>query len=316
MKSTLTGLGIMGVAVMIGLKTRGNTHETATETFGTLALILVLVLIGFSFVRKGEAERVRNAGRKKSSPPKGGFTPPKMGGHHVGGARPFPGAQASSSSFEVPEGLTKAVIGILILIVGGVSAYGAKMLLIPSDLKKLAEIESPGSAVKGELKLNPVLDKVADRYGTSRGDVDDVLFEVWESNGKAYVEYGLKPSSLARELVSAAPKEDADLEEIAGKIAEEKPAARMARLNQAKPTFGSYPQEAQFQKILDALAKKTGMSQKALTAALVSRWKVVYSKKKKNPKYALLPFTSAMNDQTKSGMKKAEFLSKLEKYGK
>lgn len=300
---------------MIALSSRDNVNETAGQTFGTLGLIFVLALVGLSFVRAGEAERVRNKGRKSSSPPKGGFQPPK-GQFPAGGPRPaFPGAQ-SSSSFEIPEGLTKAVLGILILIVGGVSAYGAKLLLFPSDFKKLSEIESPKTAIKGEQKLNPVLDKMAERFGLERADIDETMLEVWETHNKAFVEYGLKPSSLAREIVAAAPKEDGDIAEIAGQIAEEKPAARMARLHQAKPKFGKHPQEAQFQKILEALNKKTGMSPKALTSVIVSRWKVLYAKKKQNPKFNLLWFASTVNSQTKNGMKKKDFLARLDKIGK
>lgn len=318
MKNTAIGLAILGVAVMIALHNRNNVNTlSTTENFGGMAVIIVLVMIGFSFVRSGEAERLRNKGRGKSpSPPKGAFQPPK-GQFQGGGARPaFPGAQSSSSSFEVPEGLTKAVLGILILIVGGVSAYGAKLLLFPSDFKTLCEIESPKSAVKAEPRLNPILDKMAERFGQGRSEIDEVMLEAWESNDKAYIEYGLRPSSLAREILAATPKEGGDIAEIAGQIAEEKPATRMARLSQPKPKFGKYPQEGQFQKLLDALSKKTGMGSKALASVIVSRWKVLYSKKKQNPKYGLLWFTSTANAQVKKAVKKDDFIKRLEKIGR
>jgi hypothetical protein len=100
MRSTLTGVVILAVAVGIGYASRDNTNETAAQTFGTLGVILVLVMIGLSFVRAGERERVRNQGRKSSfGPPKGG------GGAHWAkaaaqagpGGRPLP--QQSSSRF-------------------------------------------------------------------------------------------------------------------------------------------------------------------------------------------------------------------------
>lgn len=316
MRSTLTGLVILAVAVGIGWSSRDNTNESAAQTFGTLGVILVLVLIGLSFVRSGEAERVRNKGRKSSGPVKGGGThwakAVAQGQPGPGGRPPIPG---QSSSFEVPEGLQKAIIGILILVVTVVTGYLGVLYLFPSDLAKLAEVETPKAVARGEAKLKPILDKVAERYSLERDSTDEILWNVWEANEKALVEYGLKPSSFAREVVQAAPKDAPDLEEVATKLAEEEPAVRLARLQQPRPTPGAYPQQAEFQKILDQLQKKTGIGSKSLTALLVNRWKVVYEKKKKNRNFNLMWFCRIANQRTKAGMKKAQWQAMIAKLG-
>jgi hypothetical protein len=306
MQSTLTGLVILGIAILIAVSSRDNTNETAAQTFGTLGLILVLSLVGLSFVRRGEAERLRNKRRGPGAP---SFKPPMAGGK---GPHAFPHQR---SSFEVPEEVQKAVIGFLILVSTLATAYGLKLYFFPSALSKLAQIESPKAVEKGKIQLDPILDKVAERFGQDRDQVEQTLWETWEAHQKPLLEYGLKPTSFAREILQAAPKSDNDLEKLAGDLAQEKPAARLARLHQPKPAPGKYPQEAEFQSLLEQLGKKTGMGAKPLCSALVNRWRVVFEKKKRSRDYSLLWFTRLVNSKTSKGEKRTAWLGRLSKMG-
>jgi hypothetical protein len=307
MQSTLTGLVIIGISVLIAASSRNNTDETAAQTFGTLGLILVLALIGLSFVRRGEAERVRN---KRKAPFKPAFQPPKGAVGGPGGPL-FP---APKPSFEIPEEARKAIVGLLLLTMLVAAAVGLKVYFFPSALSQLAQVESPRSSDEGEKKLDPILEKMAQRFGQDRGDIDDAFWTVWQANQKALVEYGLKPSSFAREVLAAAPK-NAEMSAVANSIAQEKPAARLARLHQLKPAPGKYPQEVEFQKALDQLHKKTALNAKPLTAALVNRWRVVFEKKKNDRKYNLLWFVKLVNAETKKPMKRENWLTRLAKTG-
>jgi hypothetical protein len=302
MRSTFTGLVILGVAIMIGYSSRDNTDETAAQTFGTLGLILVLCLIGLSFVRSGEAERVRNKGRSSTKKP--AFKPKGPG---VQPGKPFPpGAQASGGN----EAAQKAGAFALVLVLLVAGGFGVKTLLIKSDLGKLAFAESASDPDEAEKKLDPLLDKTAERFALDRSEVDETVWSVWEANQALLRDYGLLPSTFIREVLAAAPK-NSKLEPVASAISKEKSAARLARLHQPKPAPGKYPQEATFQKHLDQLKKKTGMSVKPITAILVSNWRTIFEKKKQNRKYSLLWWVGHVNSQTKAGTKKDAWLAKV-----
>lgn len=307
MRSTLTGLVIIGIAIMIAYSSRDNTNETAGETFGTLGVILVLAIVGFSFVRAGEKERVRNKGRKKFSggPPKGaggkpGFPPP------TGGP-----PQISSQSSETAQ---KAVAGILLVavLIGG--GWAVKTFLIGTDVGKLAEVESPKSVEKATKRLDKLLDKMASRTGRGRSDIDSAMWESWETHEKSLRSYGLKPSSFLREVLAAAPK-DAVPEEVAESIAKEKPASRLARLHQKKPKPGKYPQQAEFAKYLKQLSAKTGLKSRKLTSVLVRQWRKVFKKKKRNRKYNLLWFVKHVNNKTPKKMKGGKWTVRVAEIG-
>jgi hypothetical protein len=203
------------------------------------------------------------------------------------------------------------------LILGAtvVTGYLGFIYLFPSALSRLAQVETPRAVAKGEVKLNPVLDKVAAIYGTSRSETDKILWNAWETYEQNLLENGLKPSSFAREVLQAAPKKDPDLEKVVSSIAQEEPAKRLTRLHQAKPAPGTYPQQAEFQKILEQLQKKTGLNPAVIASTMVNRWKVVYEKKKQNRNFSLMWFCRIVNSRTKSGMKKAEWQSMVSKIG-
>lgn len=306
MRSTLIGLGFMGAAVMVGLASRNNTNETATQTFGTLGLILVLVLVGYSYVRAGERERLRSKGRAKKGPPrpKGAF-PSQV----VPGA---PGPPTSGGGLDT-ESLQKAVIGILVVAVLLGGGYAAKTFLFQSDVGKLAAIESPSDKAGGEAALVPLLDKMANRFGKERSEVDSLALSLWTENEASLREYGLKPSSYFREVLQAAPKK-AKLERVAGALAREKPESRLARLHQKKPAPGKYPQQAEFSKYLKQLEKKTGMEQEAIVSVLVRQWRILFQKKKGNRKYNLLWFVKKVNSVT-GKTNQAKFMTKVAEVG-
>lgn len=286
---------------MIGLASRNNTNETAAQTFGTLGLILVLVLIGFSYVRAGERERTRK-GRNKGGPPrpKGAFPSQVAPG--------APGPPKSGSSID-PEAMQKMVIGFLVVaaLLGG--GYAAKTYLFQSDLAKLAAIENPASVSEGEAALKPLLEKMANRFGMERSEVDGLALALWTEDETQLRDYGLTPSSYFREVLQAAPKKS-KLERIAGALGKEKPASRLARLHQEKPAPGKYEQQGEFENYLAALEKKTGMEPEALTSLLVRQWRILFQKKKRDRKYNLLWFVKKVNSvtgKTDSG----KFMSKV-----
>lgn len=304
MQTTIAGIGILGVAIFIAYSSRDNTDETAAQTFGTLAVILVLALVGLSLVRKGEAERVRNKGRNTKGPYK--HPVPK-------GLPPIPGHGPAKKSAELSEGTQKALVALVLLLVLGGGGFALKSLVFRSSLTRLAEAESPNSPDQAEESLEPLLEKLAERFGQPSDEVGDILWSNWEAHQKNLTGYDLRPSGYAREIMAAAPK-SAELEKVAGSLGKEKAAARMARLHQPKPAPGSYAQEAEFQKALDQLHEKTGMSRKPIAAALIKRWRVIFEKKKKNRNYNLLWFTKLVNSKTRKGTKEADWLKRVSKW--
>lgn len=291
----IIGFVFFGAAAFIGLKSRGNVDETATETFGTLGVILLLVIIGYSFIKSAEAERVRKAGKKKTyGPPKGVTAPPKAAG------APKPPTQSSGglSSFGDSEAAEKIAYLVMGLMVLGMGFLAFNYFFVKSDFEKLALLDRPKSVAKGKARMDPLLDKMASQFDLERSDMESELLQFCTENEDDLKDDSLRPSGLCREILGSARK-NSEFEALATKIIQQKPAARLARLHQKKPVFGKYPQEGEFKTYLGQLAKKTGLEEEEIATTLIRNWKLLFSKKKKNRKFNLLWFVKHVNNKTK-----------------